>query len=419
MNKLIEYISLKITEFLHGDFEIYKDFSEEIEKIKGEYILLIKDLLREDANLSDVKPKAFLFGKHLFENDVSYMLILDIHNYILPEIAVILSQIENNASKFLYKINLTESRIKFLENKIAYGYLSESIKQDKNWIREKLRILKNSESSLKPFVRDHLVWVNKLLEDLKKLRSKSSIPLGHYNCELGRKLEHANGLGIFDEYRAEIVTLHKKIHGSAIQIYHFLEKRDYKHLLLEYLEFFNLVGKFVGLLGLTFAVMYEEDANIDPLTKVLSRRSLEFILSSNFHIAKISKRPLSVAMVDIDNFKQINDRYGHQVGDCVLKKVAHLIQESLRKSDFIFRYGGEEFFILFPFTTKEDAKYVMERILKKISDYKIRCGSFEISVTVSAGIASIDDADDIYSLISYADKALYKAKNTGKNRVYA
>ncbi|MDQ7056879.1 MAG: sensor domain-containing diguanylate cyclase [Persephonella sp.] len=401
MEKLSEYVSLKITEFLHRNFEIYKDFSEEIEEIKEEYIELVKELLKGEKNPSEIKPKAFLLGRKLFKKDISYMLILDINNYILPEIAVILSQIEEDTATFLYKISFIESRMKFLENKIAYGYLSENIKQDKNWIREKLRILKNSESTLKPFVRDHLIWVNKLLEDVRKLRSESSIPLGHHNCDLGKRLEHADGLGIFDEYRTEIVTLHKKIHGSAIQIYHFLEKRDYKHLLLEYSEFFNLVGKFVSLLGLTFAVMYEEDANIDPLTKVLSRRSLEFILSSNFHIAKISKRPLSVAMVDIDDFKKINDQYGHQVGDCVLKKVARELQKNLRKSDFIFRYGGEEFFILFPFATKEDAVHIMEKIIKKLSGSKIRCGEFEETVTISAGVSSIDNVEDIYSLISF------------------
>ncbi len=419
MDKLFPYVSLKITEFLHRDLEVYKDFSEEIEKIKEEYVALVKELLKGKENLHEIKPKAFLLGKKLFKKDVSYMLILDINNYLLPEIAVILSQIKENTATFLYKISFIENRIKFLENKIAYGYLSENIKQDKDWIREKLRILKNSESSLKPFVKDHLIWVNKLLEDVRKLRSKSSVPLGHYNCELGKRLEHADGLGLFDEYRAEVIMLHKKIHGSAIQIYHFLEKRDYKHLLLEYLEFFNLVGKFVSLLGLTFAVMYEEDANIDPLTKVLSRRSLEFILSSNFHIAKISKRPLSVAMVDIDDFKKINDKYGHQVGDYVLRMVAQEIQASLRKSDFIFRYGGEEFLVIFPFATKKDALSIMERIIKKVSHSKIKCGSFENKVTISAGISSIENAKDIYSLISQADRALYKAKNSGKNRVCA
>jgi diguanylate cyclase (GGDEF)-like protein len=413
MKDLVEDISNKLTKFLQKDFEGYTDFSSEIQNIKGYYADLLEEILKPELDINSVKPKAFKFGRYLFQKDISYMLLLDIDDHFFPEIVEKLSKDECYSKYF----HMLEDRFRYLENKVAYGYLTENIKQDKNWIREKLRIIKNSESMLKPFIRDHLVWVNKVLEDIRKLRGESSVPIGHNKCEMGKRLEESEGLGIYDEYRDEIITLHKKIHGNALQIYHFLKNKDYKHLLLEYLEFFNLVGKFVSLLGLTFAVMYEEDANLDPLTKVLSRRSLEFILSSQFHISKISKRPLSIAMMDIDNFKQINDRYGHQIGDCVLRKVAGLIQDNLRKSDFIFRYGGEEFLILLPFTSKRDAFFVVDKIIKKLSDTQIKCGEFKDRVTISAGISSIEDAEDIYTLVSKADKALYRAKKAGKNRV--
>jgi len=413
MDKFLEDISRNLTSFLQKDFKDCKYISAEIENIKQRYMELIEGILNEKTKLNDIKPKAFLFGKYLFQHDISYMMLLDINNYVFPLLVKNFFEDKN----LLREIHRLEDRFRFLENKVAYGYLTENVKQDKSWIREKLRIIKNSESTLKPFVKDHLIWVNKVLEDIRKLRSKSSVPIGHNKCGLGKRLEESEGLGIYDDYKDEIVVLHKKIHGSAIQMYHFMNNKDFKHLLLEYLEFFNLVGKFVSLLGLTFAVMYEEDANIDPLTKVLSRRSLEFILSSQFHIAKISKRPLSIAMVDIDDFKKINDIYGHQIGDCVLRKIAGFIQENLRKSDFIFRYGGEEFLIIFPFTTKKDASFVMERIVKKLSKEKVRCGDFEGKITISAGIASVEDATDIYTLVSKADKALYRAKKSGKNRV--
>ncbi|NPA16255.1 diguanylate cyclase [Persephonella sp.] len=417
MDELLSSVSEKLTQFLHENLEDFKYFSDKVEKIKGYYLDILREILREEFDRNEVKKKSFVLGRYFFENDISYMLLLDIDDHIVPYVIELISSVEEDIPHFVSRIHLFEERVRYVENKVAYGYLTENIKQDKNWIREKLRIIKNSESTMKPFVRDHLIWVNRILEDIRKLRPSASVPLGHYNCELGRRLEHSDGLGIFDEYRDEIIILHKKIHGSAVQIYHFLHTRDYKHLLLEYLEFFNLVGKFVSLLGLTFAVMYEEDANIDPLTKVLSRRSLEFILSSQFHIAKISKRPLSVAMVDIDNFKQINDRYGHQIGDCVLRRIAQRIQDALRKSDFIFRYGGEEFLVLLPFTSKSDAVKVLDKIVSRVSGEPVKCGEFNQRVTVSAGVSSIEDARDIYSLISRADRALYKAKKAGKNRV--
>ncbi|WP_457640180.1 diguanylate cyclase [Persephonella sp.] len=419
MGELLEHISVQLTHFLRKNLEDFKYFSEEPEKIKEYYLSLLEELLKEEPDHTAVKQKSFLLGRYFFQKNISYMFLLDINNHIVPEILKFISTEEKDVMHFLKQVRFVESRIRLMENKVAYGYLTENVKHDKNWIREKLKLIKNSESVMKPFLNDHLIWINRVLEDIRKLRFKPSVPLGHDKCEMGIRLESSEGLGIFDEYRDEIINLHKKIHLSAVEIYHFLHTKDYKHLLLEYLEFFNLVGKFVSLLGVTFAVMYEEDANIDPLTKVLSRRSLEFILSSQFHIARISKRPLSIAMVDIDNFKQVNDQYGHQIGDCVLKKTAQRIQDSLRKSDFIFRYGGEEFLILLPFTSKEDAVKVMQKIIKNISQHRIKCGEFDGSITVSAGVSSIDEANDIYTLISKADRALYRAKRSGKNQVSA
>ncbi|NPA13133.1 MAG: sensor domain-containing diguanylate cyclase, partial [Aquificae bacterium] len=395
----------------------FKYYIDDIGEIENRYMDLIEETLQVDASETKIRRKATNLGKYLFERNVSFMLILDVNNQLVPYITSLVSEEVSNGKSILAKVSQIEERIRYIEGRIAYGYLTENIKQDKSWIREKLKIIRNSESSIKPFIREHLVWVNKVLEDIRKLRTQSSVILGHYNTEIGKKLESVNGFGLFDEYRDEMITLHKKLHGSAIQIYHFLQSKDFKHLLLEYMEFFNLVGKFVSMLGLTFAVMYEEDANIDPLTKVLSRRSLEFILSSQFHISKISKRPLSIAMVDIDDFKRINDTYGHQVGDCVLKQVAQRIQENLRKSDFIFRYGGEEFLILLPFTSKEDAVKVLEKVVKTIAQTPIKCNGMEERITVSAGVASIENAKDIYSLIAKADRALYRAKKQGKNRV--
>ncbi|NPA58634.1 MAG: sensor domain-containing diguanylate cyclase [Aquificae bacterium] len=419
MDGAAEYLSEKLTQFLQQKLKEFNSFSEEIEKIKTQYPKILDSLFHGKGENQKVKQQAFLMGREFFEKGLSYMLLLDINSHLSPYIVRFLSKGKNEVEQIIDTVKTVEEKIRFVENTVAYGYLSESIKQDKEWIREKLKIIKNSESTMKPFIRDHLIWVNRVLEDIRKLRAEPSVPVGHYSSDLGKRLEHSTNSGVFGQHREELIKLHKKIHVSTVQIYHFLHKKDYKHLLLEYLEFFNLVGKLVSLLGITFAVMYEEDANIDPLTKVLSRRSLEFILSSNFQIAKISKRPLSVAMVDIDNFKRINDLYGHQIGDCVLTTVAQRIQQNLRKSDFIFRYGGEEFLVLLPFTPKEDAVKVIQKVVREVSKEPIRCGDFQGTITVSAGVSSIEEAKSIYSLISQADRELYRAKSSGKNQVSA
>ncbi|GAB4542089.1 MAG: diguanylate cyclase [Thermodesulfovibrionia bacterium] len=157
----------------------------------------------------------------------------------------------------------------------------------------------------------------------------------------------------------------------------------------------------------------------DHLTGIYNRRHFEKIIETEF--AKVLRYNLSLSclMIDIDHFKGINDRYGHDAGDYVLKKVSELVSLSLREVDVLARWGGEEFIVLLPNTTKDDAKRVADRILKTISDYKFNILPMDERVTVSIGVASVEDerVDKWERLIKVADDALYKAKTMGRNRV--
>ncbi|MBF8251240.1 MAG: response regulator receiver modulated diguanylate cyclase [Deltaproteobacteria bacterium] len=125
-------------------------------------------------------------------------------------------------------------------------------------------------------------------------------------------------------------------------------------------------------------------------------------------------------MIDIDDFKSFNDRYGHPAGDQILKTVAHAIQEEVRNIDVVARYGGEEFTVILPTTSKAASMIIAERIRKGIEDTpywgpKIPAGA---KVTISLGIATCpEDADSMETLIEQADRALFMAKTGGKNRV--
>jgi len=144
---------------------------------------------------------------------------------------------------------------------------------------------------------------------------------------------------------------------------------------------------------------------IDPLTKVYNRLFLEKRLENIFHIYETK----SVAMLDIDFFKKINDTYGHQIGDEILKYFANTIKNSIRKSDYIVRYGGEEFLLFLPDVIKEEAKFVLYKIKKNLKPYK------DINFTFSAGIAS--EGDELAEMIKIADERLYKAKKEGRNNI--
>ena len=155
---------------------------------------------------------------------------------------------------------------------------------------------------------------------------------------------------------------------------------------------------------------------IDPLTKVYNRKALERDLLEILEKGNDRDLDLCIAILDLDNFKSINDTYGHLVGDFVLIKFAQIMKSLIRSSDKIYRYGGDEFVIVFNRSTLINAKKSIERIINKISKTKLKYKDYIITLTVSAGIACHKKGDDIKSILQRADDALYEAKVT-KNSV--
>ena len=157
---------------------------------------------------------------------------------------------------------------------------------------------------------------------------------------------------------------------------------------------------------------------IDPLTNLYNRRHCQEVAEREFSRARRYGTELSIAMFDIDNFKKINDTYGHQFGDEVLKQVSKIILSSLRNTDFAFRYGGEEILAVLTNSTAEKALIPIERIRAKIENYPFEFYDQDVKVTISAGISSTqEDFSSAQELTRMADEALYKAKHSGKNKV--
>lgn len=161
----------------------------------------------------------------------------------------------------------------------------------------------------------------------------------------------------------------------------------------------------------------ENLATTDALTGLLNRRHFLTLGAYAFDIAKESGQPLGVLMMDIDNFKKVNDGYGHLAGDQELREISAAIQDGLRKGDLLGRYGGDEFAAVLPNTATMPARKVAERVIKKSSRQISKAGLQPIKLTLSIGIALADSADDsLESLLDRADQALYAAKKAGKNR---
>lgn len=163
----------------------------------------------------------------------------------------------------------------------------------------------------------------------------------------------------------------------------------------------------------------EELAIMDELTKTYNRRYMIARFKELLAIAIRNKQPLSCLMVDVDNFKRYNDSYGHDVGDKVLKYLAKLIQQNSRTGNIVSRFGGEEFVIICPHTTLDQATEYAERLRKLISNKPLLDKELSLYITVSIGVSTKDSlTTEYHGLLQKADKNMYKAKKQGKNQVF-
>jgi diguanylate cyclase (GGDEF)-like protein len=156
----------------------------------------------------------------------------------------------------------------------------------------------------------------------------------------------------------------------------------------------------------------------DSLTGLYNRKHLMEVLTKEVARAERYQRPLALLMIDVDHFKVYNDTCGHLAGDEVLRKVAAIFRGSIRESDCVGRYGGEEFLIILPETVADDAGRIAERIRSRLAEEDFPAGSQTVKITVSGGVASFPgNGRSPESLLRSADAALYQAKNRGRNRV--
>lgn len=156
---------------------------------------------------------------------------------------------------------------------------------------------------------------------------------------------------------------------------------------------------------------------VDELTGVNNKRYLMESLDREISRARRHKRPLSLMMIDIDHFKAINDRLGHLAGDYVLKEMAQAIRNRLRPDDVVARYGGEEFAVVFPETAITGGVEIADKLRQLVEGHTFEFEKERMEVTISAGVAELQEGMDAMQLLKAADERLYEAKRSGRNRV--
>jgi diguanylate cyclase len=167
----------------------------------------------------------------------------------------------------------------------------------------------------------------------------------------------------------------------------------------------------------------EEEASLDPLTKIPNRGTFDRSLAKQVASAKATKKPMSLAMLDIDHFKKINDTHGHPIGDRVILCVAQWVSGALRHTDLVARYGGEEFGVIMPDADLAAAESRFQQVLQQIAarsfEYDADGEKRSVRFTVSCGVTQLTPSDTEQDLVQRADQALYDAKKQGRNRVIA
>lgn len=286
---------------------------------------------------------------------------------------------------------------------------------DKHAIADAERHLRNAiikQSTLKQSLNDAKSTLKSLMTTFIDRLGELTESTGDYHSKIVRysqKIGGADNITELSHILSDIMQDTRVIQASAL--------RSHEELLLTRKQA-NEAEERANKLELALEQV-SELVREDQLTGALNRRGMEETLEREFKQSGRAQTMLSVALLDLDNFKQVNDNLGHQVGDEVLIHLTQVIKEALRPSDSVARYGGEEFLIILPNTDMEEAMETIERLQRELTKKFFLHNNERKLITFSAGVALRMDEEDKTDLIGRADKAMYHAKKTGKNRVVA
>lgn len=267
---------------------------------------------------------------------------------------------------------------------------------------------------------EHRAWINQVNKSLICGPNSDCVHIGedtHQQCTLGSWLEEQAG-SLFEQIKEhqELVARHKHIHDLARSMVQTV-KSGKRVEEAAYDEFLTASSEFQNMISRTNEAIVAEINATDPLTGAQNRSHMRALLEDR--ISKVSLGITSwVLMIDLDHFKSINDDYGHEVGDQVLKGFSSVVREHIRSSDLFFRYGGEEFLLCISNTDEDRVTKIAERLRLAISrESYVAPDGTRFSTTASFGITQLLATHDVTTAIHDADKAMYAAKRAGRNLV--
>ncbi|MFA6195165.1 MAG: sensor domain-containing diguanylate cyclase [Sulfurimonas sp.] len=355
------------------------------------------------------------------EHEISYLFL---YSELITVVRKLLGKLlEKHDFEYINEINcfFTDH-----EHRITHLYLQRFLKQLS--LKNELRLSHIAIMPDKKFMihyESHIKWIISLIQYIQKGNFDDKYPeLNPTLCEFGKWMHGATTSYLISTSHFKVIEkLHLNLHDLAANIINNCKNKEFLPAtlihLMQRIDYYSLeIGNEIAFLN-----EIEESAK-DPLTHLLTRRLFNKIMLNKLDIAKSTGREFALMMCDLDYFKLVNDTYGHAVGDIILKHFSNVLEQTLRKSDYIFRFGGEEFIVLLPMTNREESIMLAQKVCDATASSEVVIENISIQYTVSIGTISviIDNTmpinqDSIDKYLTQVDEKLYLAKERGRNRV--
>lgn len=357
---------------------------------------------------------------HSTEHDIPYLFV---YSELITIIRQMLSGLikEENFDDLALINHYFSIHEKCIETLFLTSYLDQLRKM---YLLRLSHISRLFEKKLMIHYENHLKWLIKLIDFIQNIEGAGCPELRHTHCEFGKWLHDTTfAYLVSTSHFKSIENLHANLHDLGANLVNYAAKPNARSSTLIY--FMQRIDYTSLEIGNEIAILNEiEVSSKDPLTELLSRRLLNKVLTNQLEISQATGQGLSLIMCDLDHFKLINDKYGHLAGDAVLQNFAHLLHQTFRQSDYLFRFGGEEFLIVLPATDEKAVFTLAQTLCTATRAQKVVYEKDSITYTISAGMYAISHdpsapirQESIDHYIACADTKLYAAKEHGRDRV--
>ena len=424
LNDLKNYITELLEEFINKYLFFDLNGSQNhIEETKNAFLKLLHDIIILDHEALYIDSSAL--AKLNIQYELNYVVLINQINYLYQSVSQLLLDDGLDYEQF---VALFQSR-SIIERTVSKEYLDHYLVRISSVNTIRLNSLNDMlEKRVVSYYEEHLIWLGELIGAIKALDAGKIPELNASICHFGSWL-HTEGKQIIknNSKYTNLVALHERLHHIAALIHKQFHKEhtDY-HVLMSYLETCEMISLAIGAeLAMIDNTIIIKKAAKDTLTGALNRNALDSIFINQIELAIATNASMVLAMCDLDNFKCINDTYGHIAGDMLLKKFVEIAQKQLRESDIVIRYGGEEFIIILPNTSHDIGTKKLDQIREAFQKTLVVFDGHDIYTTVSIGYIDVlpKEHTDYHSIriddfIKRADMNLYQAKKSGKNRIY-